>query len=85
MENITRPSIKRLARSAGIKSISDDCFNIIRELINHKLKEIINTIIIVNSERQKKTIMSDDVYEAIHILGYNITQSNDLGTNTCAK
>jgi histone H3/H4 len=85
METITRPSITRVARKAGVKSVSEDCFVVIRQLINLKLKEVLNAALIVNSEHQTKTLMSDDIYDAINILGYNITQSNDLGTHTCSK
>ena len=85
METITRPSISRLARRAGVKSLSDDCFNTVREIIDYKLMEILDVALIVNSEHQTKTLMSDDIYNAIHLLGYNITQSSELGTSTCSK
>ena len=85
MNTTTRPSITRLARKAGVKSISDDCFNTIRKIIDHKVYEILDTALIVNSEHQTKTLMIDDIYNAIHLLGYNITQSNEIGTSTCSK
>jgi len=78
MEGITKPSLTRLARRGGVKSLSDDCFDTIRNLVGMKLYEIINTITVVNSQHQTKTIMSNDVYEALHLLNYNITQSDDL-------
>ena len=78
MEGITKPALTRLARRGGVKSLSDDCFETIKNLIGIKLYEIINVVLIVNSERQTKTIMSNDIYEALHLLNYNITQSNDL-------
>lgn len=85
MESITKPSITRLARRAGVKSVSDDCFNVIRQLITSRLSEIVSASLIVNSEHQTKTLMSDDIYEALSLLGYNFTQSNNLGTSTCSK
>ena len=85
MEDITKPSITRLARRAGVKSVSDDCFNTIRYLISNRLDDIILTALVVNSEHQTKTLMSDDVYDALSLLGQNVTQSNDLGTTTCSK
>jgi histone H3/H4 len=78
MEGITKPSLTRLARRGGVKSLSDDCFDTIRNLVGIKLYEVIKTVDIVNSENQTKTIMPNDVYEALHLLNYNITQSNDL-------
>jgi len=85
MEHITKPSITRLARRAGVKSLSDDCYNSIRNLVENKLSDVINVALVVNSEHNTKTLMPEDIYEALFINGYNITQSNDLGTNTCVK
>ena len=85
MEDITKPSITRLARQAGVKSVSDDCFNTVRNLIYNRLDELISTALIVNSEHQTKTLMSEDIYDAFSLLGIDVTQSNDLGTTTCSK
>jgi histone H3/H4 len=85
MEDITKPSITRLARRAGVKSVSDDCFHAIRQLIANKLDHLILAALIVNSEHQTKTLMADDVYDSFSILGENVTQSGDLGTTTCSK
>jgi histone H3/H4 len=82
MEDITKPSITRLARQAGVKSISDDCFNSIRQDIYDRLDKVISVALVVNSEHQTKTLMADDVYNALRLLGCNITQSSDLGTST---
>ena len=85
MEGITRPSMTRLARKAGVKSVSDDCFNVIRQLIENRLDEIIDVAVIVNSEHPTKTMMTSDVYDSLGLIGNNIAQSNDLGTTTCNK
>lgn len=85
MDHITKPSITRLARRAGVKSLSEDCYNTVRSLIESQLSEIIITALIVNSEHNTKTLMSDDIYEAFYLRGYNVTQSDDLGTTTCVK
>lgn len=85
MEDITKPSITRLARRAGVKSVSDECFNPIRNIISYKMDDIIKTALIVNSEHQTKTLMAEDIYEAFILLKHNVTQSNDLGTTTCSK
>jgi histone H3/H4 len=85
MEDITKPSITRLARRAGVKSVSDDCFNTIRQLIYIRLDSLINASLVVNSEHNTKTLMSEDVYDACSVIGLNVTQSSYLGTNTCSK
>ena len=85
MQGITKPSITRLSRRSGVKSLSDDCYDEVRGLMNDKLKEILNAVMIVNSEHNTKTIMVNDIYNALHLLGHNVTQSTDLSTNTCSK
>jgi histone H3/H4 len=85
MEDITKPSITRLARRAGVKSVSDDCFHAIRHLIANRLDELILAALVVNSEHQTKTLMADDVYDSFGLVGQNVAQSNDLGTTTCSK
>ena len=85
MQDITKPSITRLARRAGVKSVSDECFNPIRNTIFSQMDFLIKAALVVNSEHQTKTLMAEDIYEAFTLLKHNVTQSNDLGTTTCSK
>jgi histone H3/H4 len=82
---ITRPSITRLARRAGIKSVSEECFPSIRALISQHIDNIVRNALIINSEHQTKTLMPDDIYDALSLIGENLAQSNELGTNTITK
>ena len=82
MDGITKPSITRLARRAGVKSLSDECFNTTRGMIEEKLTEVLNAVLVVNSENHTKTIMTDDIYAALHLLGHNVTRSTDMGLAT---
>lgn len=85
MESITKPSITRLARRAGVKSVSNNCFPLIQTIISNKVHELISTALVVNSEHQTKTLMADDIYDSLLLLGNNVTQSNELGIDTCSK
>jgi histone H4 len=85
MDHITKPSITRLARRAGVKSLSDDSYNTIRGIVGEYLSDIIVASLVVNSEHNTKTLMPEDIYEALRLRGYNVSQSHDLGTTTCAK
>ena len=80
VDNISKSSITRLARQAGIKSLSEDCFETIRNLIDDKLNDIVKTILVINSEHQIKTIMVSDVYKSLQLLNYNIAESEFLNT-----
>lgn len=82
---ITRPSITRLARRAGVKSISEHCFANVRALVSQRLHIIIQNALVINSEHQTKTLMADDIYEALAMMGENLAQSHDLGTTTVSK
>jgi histone H3/H4 len=82
---IARPSIIRLARRAGIKSVSEECIPLIRALIYTRLDYIIQNALIINSEHGTKTLMTDDVYDALSFTNENLTQSNELGTSTITK
>lgn len=83
--HITKPSITRLSRKAGIKSLSDDCYSNVRKLVEMYLTEIITAALVVNSENNTKTLMSEDIFEALRLKGYNIAQSHDMGVTTCSK
>ena len=80
MENpgFTKPSITRLARRAGVKSMSDDCVDTIRSLIGVELNEIIRMAVILNEQNSTKTVMTDDVYNALKFLDMNIARSDEM-------
>ena len=82
---LTKPAITRLARQAGVKSISDDCFSSIRALLVQRLDHILQNSLIVNEQHQTKTLMVEDIYEALEIDGEFLAQSNDLGISTIGK
>lgn len=77
---ITRPAITRLSRKAGIKSVSEECFAVIRNLISQRVEQVLNSALIVNAERQTKTLMVEDIRQALALQGENITESTELGT-----
>jgi histone H3/H4 len=85
IDGITRPAITRLSRKAGVKSVSDDCFPVIKNVINDRLHSLVEAALVVNSEHQTKTLMPGDVYEALRLRGYNVAQSTELGTGTGSK
>lgn len=83
--NVTKPDITRLARTAGVKSISEDCYDVIRHAIDREVRDVVRAAIIINSEHQTKTLMGEDVYEAIAFRGKNLAQSSEVGVSTCSK
>ena len=79
------PSIVRLVRKAGIKSMSEDCHENILKLIDYKFNKIIQVAMIMNSEKRNVTFMTDDIINALKYYNENITYSNDLGINPLKK
>jgi histone H3/H4 len=77
-EGVTKPAMVRISRRAGIKSVSEDCFPIIRKVIHTKVDDIVRTALLVNSEHQTKTLMADDVYGALRMMGHKVARSTDL-------
>tara|TARA_B100000927_G_C16235605_1_gene377265 strand:- start:313 stop:555 length:243 start_codon:yes stop_codon:yes gene_type:complete len=74
----TKPSITRLARRAGVKSMSDDCVDTIRSLIGMELNEIIRMAVIMNEQNSTKTVMTDDIYNALQFLNMNVAKTDDM-------
>lgn len=85
MHIFTKPSILRISRKAGIKSISEECYPCIENLIASEIEEILSVALIFNRTRGNKTILSEDVYDALETLGRNVARSDDLNCFTIEK
>ena len=85
MEYITKPSMTRLARKAGIKSVSEDCFPVLHDVIGSSIKDVVKAALVVNSARDTKTLMAGDIQDAFRIKGLNVAHSTELGTGTCSR
>ncbi len=83
MEKFTKPSITRIARKAGVKNVSEDCYPAIRNVVALKINEILEKTFIVNDERGTKTLMVDDVLDSFRLSGMYISKSTDLSKDTC--
>jgi histone H3/H4 len=79
------PSITRLARKAGIKSISNNCFPIFRNIIEKEVKKVIKVLLVINSQNKRKTLMINDLLLSLAFLNVNMTYSDFLGTKTMPK
>ena len=77
-KGFTKPAITRLARRAGVKSMSDDCVDVIRSLIAMRLNEILKATVAVNEQSSTRTIMLDDIYTAMQFNGINVAKSDDI-------
>lgn len=83
MADFTKPSILRLARRAGIKNLSDECYDPIRSLIGMEVESVIRTAVYLSDIKGTKTLSIDDVHDAIRLLGKNVAKSEDLNLSSC--
>jgi histone H3/H4 len=84
-ELFTKPAILRLARKAGIKNLSEDCYEPIRKLMGAEMEEILKIAVYINEIRGTKTISVDDISDAMRLLGKNVAKSEDLSVASCSK
>lgn len=82
MNYITTSSITRLARKAGIKSMSKECYDEIKTLCTEKIEEIVKNILVLNNT---KTILVSDFIESLELNNEFITLSNNIGNNVVKK
>ena len=81
MESLSKPAIVRLARRAGVKSVSEECYPKVRNHIDNMLDEITSAIMIVHKQNKTKIVMTSELYKALETLGYNVAQSDDVNTS----
>ena len=82
---ITKPSLTRLARKAGIKSISEETFPYIYAVFEQHLTDVLRTSLHVNEYMGTKTLMQENVYTALSFFDQNLAQSQDLSFNTVQR
>ena len=77
MEGLTKPAITRLARRAGVKCMADDCTDALRALMAMKLDDIIRSAMIINGQKNTKTLMPEDIYCSLEIGGINMAKTSE--------
>ena len=78
-------ALTRLARRAGVKSMSTECLEVLRAALVTELDRVSGVIKLVNRERKIKTVMPEDVYEALNLMGKSMAVSKNLGTKVVGK
>ena len=69
IKGITKAALGKLAKKAGVKSITANCVPFLQEEIRTKLTEILKIALIMSDT---KMLMEKDVYAALEALGVNI-------------
>ena len=84
MNGITRPPLKRLARRAGVRSMSEQCAPLLRQLVALELNRIMRFTSVVNQQHNTKTVMIDDLYNALQLMGINVAHMDHKSKKTDA-
>lgn len=74
--NFSKNSIVSVCRKAGIKCISQDGIDKIRELLNNKIKNFAERLCVFSSTRNGKTMNKKSVGLFLESEGINITSNN---------
>ena len=72
IKGITKPALTRLARKAGVKSMSEECTPLLQKILSNRLEELLKTMIICSKNKNNKTLLIDDLYNALEWDGINI-------------
>lgn len=75
-KELSDDNILKLCKKAGIKSISNDSYDKIREIIDFKLDNILSVSIMLknNDNTPRETFMIKDLKKSLNLLDYNITE-----------
>lgn len=69
VRGISNPSIRRLARRAGVKRISSIIYDETRGCLQNYLSDVIKDSIIFMEYGRRKTVMASDVVNALKLRG----------------
>lgn len=72
IQGITKPAIRRLARRGGVKRISADIYENIREVLKLYLTKILQNAVCYTEHAKRKTVTSQDIVHALRREGSTI-------------
>ena len=67
-----------MAKRAGVKTIAKDCMPTLKSLLEIKLNNICQVVATVNKQKGTKTVMQSDVYDALHLMGINVAETDEF-------
>ncbi|KIH58666.1 core histone H2A/H2B/H3/H4 [Ancylostoma duodenale] len=72
IQGITKPAIRRLARRAGVKRISDGIYMETRGVLKVFLERVIHDAVMYTEHAKRKTVTVMDVVYAVKRQGYTL-------------
>nr|QBK85672.1 MAG: histone-like protein [Marseillevirus LCMAC101] len=80
IQGITKPALQRLCHRAGIKRISDDMYEILRDSIKTYMERILHKTVIFTEREQRRTVKVKDLEAALNMTGIYLAAG--LNSNT---
>ncbi len=74
----TRPSILKIARKAGVKSLSDDCYALLDTYMAMRIEQLVKQGISIHKVRGGKVLLPDDIQQALKLNGVFRTNGDEL-------
>ena len=74
----TRPAIMKLARKAGVKSLSEDCYRLIDSILASRIEQLVKDGLLVHKFRGAKVLTCNDIQEAAKLRGYFYADGDEL-------
>lgn len=76
--SIPKSVILRIGKSIGVKSISDDGVDFLKSQLCSDLEELISIIMLSKKEHGSKTVMIENLYDAMYFSNQNLVNLNRL-------
>ena len=76
MEKLPKTVVTKMARKAGIKTISDDTESIIIDIVNNTLSDVLKHSIIASEEVDSKILSKKNIIDGMSLMNINVTTYN---------
>ena len=78
LDNFTKPAIKRLAKEAGIDRLSENTYDLIREIIQNSIFKLLEKCVVFARLNKRRTIIKKDIYGALAFTNYGYVLGDEF-------
>jgi len=83
IQGITKPALTRLARTAGVKSMSGQMYDELRAVMKLRMEQVLESADIVRASRRAKTFNEEDIIQGIANVDVKLAFTNDPTSRRC--
>ncbi len=74
----TKPSILKLARKAGVKSLSEDAYPVIDTILAARIEQLVRDGLHIHQMRGARVLTCDDIQKGAELRGMFFADGNEL-------